>query len=56
MRTSHPLPLILAIVPFISGTYQPGTPGAPWTKEEIDIVRDKVTCMQAVIQGKTSCL
>ena len=26
----------------VSCTYQPGDAGAPWSEEEIDIVRDKV--------------
>ena len=26
----------------VSSIYQPGDAGAPWTEEEIDIVRDKV--------------
>ena len=24
---------------------EPGQPGGPWTKDEIDIVRDKVICL-----------
>ena len=32
--------------------YQPGTPGGPWSKEEIDIVREKVL-MMIFLQWKT---
>ena len=39
--------ILKVLIPFlfvqvVSGIYQPGDAGAPWTEEEIDIVRDKV--------------
>ena len=34
--------LPVLFVHIVSGIYQPGDSGAPWTVEEIDIVRDKV--------------
>ena len=34
--------LLFLFVLAVSSIYQPGDAGAPWTEEEIDIVRDKV--------------
>ena len=39
--------ILKVLLPFlciqaVTGNYQPGDAGAPWTAEEIDIVRDKV--------------
>ena len=31
--------LLFVITPFALGAYQPGTPGAPWTEEQAEIIR-----------------
>ena len=35
----------------VSCTYQPGDSGAPWSEEEIDIVRDKVGKYTYLLHG-----
>lgn len=35
--------LIICLLQDVLCTYQPGQPGAPWSEEEIDIVRDKAS-------------
>ena len=33
------LVLLFILTPFALGAYQPGTPGAPWTEEQAEIIR-----------------
>ena len=33
------LVLLFVLTPFALGSYQPGTPGAPWTEEQAEIIR-----------------